>query len=140
MKGVWNHWRDIPAGAKTAIAALIIGWSLHLAVYFQSFPTDMTDRTVFLMVVVGVGICYAVATGRRWARMLCVFFNIGIIALYALFSLALFQSEEWGRACLTALVAAIFAVSAGFLLTRGSARFFNQQMPPIANGRESNRG
>ncbi|MCU0561137.1 MAG: hypothetical protein MUD16_13215 [Desulfobacterales bacterium] len=140
MKRVLNYLRDIPAGAKAAIAALFVGWALHLAVYFHSFTADMTDRTVFLQLVVGAGICCAVATGRRWARMLCVFFNIGIVALYALFSLALFQSAEWGQACLTALIAVIFTVATVFLLTRGSARFFNPPLAPAADSREPNRG
>ncbi|MFO7707678.1 MAG: hypothetical protein R6V84_05850 [Desulfobacterales bacterium] len=137
METVWSRWRGVPAGAKVAIATLIAGWVLHVAVYFHAFPDDVADRTFFLQLVVGAGICYGVATGRRWARMLCVFFNIGIVALYALFSLALFQSEAWGRAGLTALIAAAFSISAVFLLTRDSARFFNPQAPSVANKRES---
>lgn len=136
MERFWSYWRGVPAGAKVAVSALIVGWILHAAVYVYSFPVDINDRTVWLQLVVGVGICYGVATGRRWARMLCVFFNIGIIALYALYSLALFHSEEGARAGLTALIAATFALSAVFLLTRDSARFFNPPAPFTADDRK----
>ncbi len=94
MERVANYWRGVPAGSKVAIVTLIGGWALHAAAYLHFFPADLTDRNVFLQLIVGVGICYGVAAGRKWARMLCVFFNIGIVALYALFSMALVQSEE----------------------------------------------
>ncbi len=139
METVWNFWRSVPTGSKLAIATLIGGWILHVVVYFHFFPADLSDRTFFLQLVVGVGICYGVATGRRWARMLCVFFNIGIVALYALYSMALVQSEEWGWAGLTALIAGMFSVSTVFLLTRDSARFFNPQSPLSVNGRQYRR-
>ncbi len=136
METVPNYWKGVPPGAKIAIASLICGWVLHIAVYFHLFPDDLTDRTFFLQLLVGVGICYGVATGRRWARMLCVFFNIGIVALYALLSLAFVQSDAWGDAGLSALIAGLFAVSALFLLRADSARFFNPHVPPVADVRE----
>ena len=129
MERVANYWRGVPAGSKVAIVTLIGGWVLHAAAYIHFFPADLTDRNVFLQLIVGVGICYGVAAGRKWARMLCVFFNIGIVALYALFSMALVQSEEWGWAGLTALIAGMFSVSTVYLLARDSALFFNPQPP-----------
>lgn len=136
MERVANYWRGVPAGSKVAIVTLIGGWALHAAAYLHFFPADLTDRNVFLQLIVGVGICYGVAAGRKWARMLCVFFNIGIVALYALLSLAFVQSDAWGDAGLSALIAGLFAVSALFLLRADSARFFNPHVPPVADVRE----
>jgi uncharacterized membrane protein len=133
MERVKNYWRGVPAGSKVAIVTLIGGWVLHAAAYIHFFPADLTDRNVFLQLIVGVGICYGVAAGRKWARMLCVFFNIGIVALYALFSMALVQSGQWGWAGLMALIAGMFSASTVFLLARDSARFFNPQPPFSVN-------
>jgi peptidoglycan/LPS O-acetylase OafA/YrhL len=130
-----SYWRDIPAGARTAIATLILGWLLHYSVYFYNFPADLSDRTVLLQLAVGIGICYSVATGRRWARMLCVFFNIGIIALYGLYSFALIQSEELEWGSLTALIVATFVISTLFLLRRDTGRYFNPAPPSVSAGR-----
>lgn len=125
MEMTLDYWRGIPSSARIAIATLILGWSLHFSVYFSNFSFDLADREVILQLAVGIGICYGVATGRRWARMLCVFFNIGILALYALYTFALIQSEEPAWIALTALTAAAFAISTLFLLRKDTQRYFN---------------
>jgi hypothetical protein len=124
MEKISAIWRSTPAVAKYAMALLIAGWLLHYAFYFLVFADEMPEKTTYLQLGVGIGICYCVATARKWARMLCVYFNVGIIALYVLYSLALAHSDRLGLFVLAALITLLFSGSTLFLLKKETALFF----------------
>ena len=113
-----------PAAVKYGIIFLIGGWLCHYAFYFMYFIEEMPSKTTYLQLGVGIGICYFVATLKRWARMLCLFFNIGIIALYGLYCLAFFQSNKYDLMAMTGLVAILFLISTYFLLKKETAQFY----------------
>ncbi len=125
MEKIRKMWNATPAGAKYAMAMLIAGWLLHYAFYFLVFADEMPEKTTYLQLGVGIGICYCITTAKKWARMLCVYFNVGIIALYLLYSLALVQSDRIGLFVLSALITLLFSGSTLFLLKRETALFFN---------------
>ena len=113
-----------PAAVKYGILFLICGWLCHYAFYFTHFAEEMPLRTTYLQLGVGIGICYFVAAIKKWARMLCLFFNMGIIALYGLYCLAFFQSNKYNLMMLTGLIAVLFLISTYFLLKKETAQFY----------------
>jgi uncharacterized membrane protein (UPF0136 family) len=120
-----------PAAVKYGILFLICGWLCHYAFYFTHFAEEMPSKITLLQLGVGIGICYFVATLKRWARMLCLFFNLGIIALYVLYCLAFFQSNKYNPMILTGLTAILFLISTYFLLKKETAQFYAAADPDV---------
>jgi hypothetical protein len=120
-----------PAAVKYGIIFLICGWLCHYAFYFMHFAEDMPANTTYLQLGVGIGICFFVATLKRWARMLCIFFNLGIIALYGLFCLMFFKSNNQSMMLLTLLITILFILSTYFLLKKETAQFFAAADPDV---------
>jgi Zn-dependent protease with chaperone function len=120
-----------PDTVKYGIIFLFCGWLGHYVFYFSKFSGEMPLKTTLLQLGVGIGICCFVATLKRWARMLCLFFNIGIIALYALYCLAYFQSNFYSLMLLTGLIAVLFAISTYFLLKKETAQFYAAANPGV---------
>jgi len=118
-----------PAAVKYGLIFLICGWLAHYAFYFMYFAGEMPARTTYLQLGVGIGICYFVAALKRWARMMCLFFNIGIIALYGLYCLAFFQSNKSNLMIMTGLIAILFSISTYFLLKKETAQFYTAADP-----------
>lgn len=125
------HLKKRPAAVRYGILFLICGWLSHYVFYFTHFAAEMPSRTTYLQIGVGVGICYFVVTLKRWARMLCLFFNIGIIALYGLYCLLFFQSNKYGLMLLTGLTATLFLLSTYFLLKKETAQFYTAANPDV---------
>ena len=128
-----------PAAVKYGIIFLICGWLCHYAFYFAHFAEEMPSKTTYLQLGVGIGICYFVATLKRWARMLCLFFNIGIIALYGLYCLAFFQSNQYNPMMLTGLIAFLFLISTYFLLKKETAQFYAAADPKVGRQETSDK-
>jgi hypothetical protein len=126
-----------PAAVKYGILFLICGWLCHYAFYFTHFAEEMPSRTTYLQLAVGIGICYFVAILKRWARMMCLFFNLGIIALYALYCLAFFQSHQYNPMMMTGLIAVLFLISTYFLLKKETAQFFAAADPDVGRQKTS---
>jgi len=118
-----------PPTVKYGVIFLFCGWACHYVFYFTHFAQEMPLRTTLLQVGVGIGICYFVAALKRWARMLCLFFNIGIIGLYAIYCLAYFQSRLYTPMLMTGLVAILFTISTYFLLKKETAQFYAAANP-----------
>ena len=113
-----------PSGIKWALLFLVLGWLLHFLVYFKFLSEGESQRNVVLMVSVGVGICYFVAGINRWARALCLFFNVGIIGMYVLLGLVYLQQGEKDLVGLAAMIVVTFSLSTYFLISKESAEFF----------------
>ena len=115
-----------PRVVKLALITLVAGWALHFLFLYRYFP-DLLD---YRQPVVGVLICVFVAMIKRWARMLCIFFNIGVAGIDLFFGVLLFSSSKSAFAgdtvylLSTLLPAAAFIASAVFLLTGECGRFF----------------
>ncbi len=140
MLAIRQKWDSMPAGVRNGIIALFIGWASHYAFYFGYLDTDEPERATYLwdritgsnphyellsQLAVGIGICYCVATIKKWARKLCIYFNIGMVAMYALFAIAFILGEKFKELALTALIAGSFTVSLYWLLKPETAQFFS---------------
>lgn len=119
------YWGGMPPAARHATGFMVAGWALHYAFYFGFVVADVLERTTVLQLAVGIGICYAVVTAKKWARMMSVFFNIGIFALYGVYSLGFAYGGEPGLFALTAVVALLFAASTLYMLKKETALHFN---------------
>ena len=115
-----------PKKVKLAIATLIAGWLLHFLFLYRYFP----DLLQYRQLVVGVVICVFVVMIKRWARMLCIFFNVGVAGIDLFFGLLLFSSSKSAFAgdvayLLSAVCpAAAFIASTVFLLSSECGTFF----------------
>lgn len=125
MLAIRQKWDSMPVSVRNGIIALFIGWAAHYLFYFGFIAEDQPERVTYLNLAVGIAICYCVATIRKWARRLCIFFNIVMVPMYLLFAIAFAQGEKINLFILTAFVAASFAVSLYFLLQKETARFFS---------------
>jgi len=125
MLSMPNNWREMPPSVKNAIILLLAGWLAHYIFYFVFIAEDQPERVTYLQLGVGIAICYCVVTIRKWARKLCIFFNIGMVATYLVFSIVFAYVDQVGRFALTAFTAAAFAFSLYFLLRKETAQFFS---------------
>ena len=116
-----------PRRVKLAMLTLIAGWALHFLFLWRYFP-DLVD---YRQPVVAVVICVFVVMVKRWARMMCIFFNIGVAGIDLFFGVLLFSSSSSSLAgnmtflMLAVCCAALFTASTVFLLTRECAGFFS---------------
>jgi hypothetical protein len=135
MLAMPRKWGEMPSSVRNAIILLVVGWAAHYVFYFGLIAEDQPERVTYLQLGVGIGICYCVATIRKWARKLCIFFNIVMVPMYFLFAVAFAQGGKVGLFGLTAFIAAAFALSLYFLLQRETARYFS---PPEADQKQEN--
>jgi hypothetical protein len=120
-----KKWNEMPASVKKGIAALLAGWVLHYLFYFGYIAENQPERVTYLNLGVGIAICYCVATIRKWARKLCLYFNFIMVVMYAVFALAFAQGGKTSLLALTAATAVAFGFSFYFLLKRETAALFS---------------
>jgi hypothetical protein len=120
-----QKWDSMPPIIKKAIICLLVGWAAHYIFYFGFIAEDQSERVTYLQLGVGIGICYCVATIRKWARRMCIFFNIVMVPMYFLFAIAFAQGGKIDLFALTAFTAVAFAFSLYFLLKKETALFFS---------------
>ena len=125
MLSMPRKWDEMPPSVRNAIIALLAGWAAHYIFYFGFIAEDQPERVTYLQLGVGIGICYCVATIRKWARKLCIFFNIAMVATYLVFAIVFAYVDQVGRFALTAFIAAAFAFSLYSLLQKETAQFFS---------------
>ena len=141
MLSMPKKWEEMPPAVKRAIIFLLTGWAAHYIFYFGFIAADQPERVTYLNLGVGIGICYFVATIRKWARRLCIYFNIAMVPMYILFAIAFAQGGKVDLFILTAFAAVAFGFSLYYLLQKETLRFF---APPEENKEqqpdESSRG
>ena len=125
MLAIRQKWDSMPPVVKKAIICLLVGWAAHYIFYFGFIAEDQSERVTYLQLGVGIGICYCVATIRKWARRMCIFFNIVMVPMYLLFAIAFAQGGKIGLFALTAFISAAFAISLYSLLQKETAQFFS---------------
>lgn len=113
-----------PGIVKWALLFLVLGWGLHLVFYFNFMGGQVSERQAYLMVGIGAAICYFTAAINRWARAMCLFFNLGIIGLYLILTLAFAGGGKIEQAAFTALVVAVFIAATALLFLSGTRDFF----------------
>jgi hypothetical protein len=125
MLSMPRKWEEMPTSVRHAIIALLLGWAAHYVFYFGFIAEDQPEKVTYLQLGVGIGICYCVATIRKWARRLCIFFNIVMVPMYFLFAIAFAQGGKIGLFALTASISVAFAFSLYSLLKKETAQFFS---------------
>jgi len=142
MLSILKNWGEMPQSVKNAIIALFAGWAATYLFYFSVIFDGQSERVTYLLLGVGLGICYCVATIRVWARRLCIFFNIAMVVTFAwaagIFAWTAFvydQTDKLGLFGLTAFIAAAFAFSLYSLLKKDTARYFS---PPEKDTQQEN--
>ena len=127
------NFKAYPTVVRNAILFLVAGWLVHYyfffthleAVLFSDMETgSQADRTVYLQLGVGIGICYFVAAINRWARALCLWFNFIIIVTYGLLFYIFVHQNDTMASLLTAIVALLFSGATYYLLNKKTAEYF----------------
>lgn len=121
--------REYPKKVNLAILFLFLGWALHYYFYFTYIGNQDPPKTIYLQLGVGIGICVLVAAIKQWARMMCIFFNIGIIAMYLLLTFNYHLLGKRFEAVVTGLVVLLFSLATYWLLTGEVRRFFQERDP-----------
>ena len=119
------QFKEYPKSVKLAILFLILGWGLHYVFYFKFLMGDETVRMIYLQVGIGTAICYLVASINRWAKVMCIFFNLGIIVLYLLLFAVYLQSGKQALSAFTLTVALLFCLATYSLLRKETRDYFN---------------
>ena len=122
------NFKQYPQSVQVAIVSLVLGWALHLYYYFTVVAGSEMARNDYLMIGVGAAICFFVAAINRWARMMCIFFNLGIIFMYL--ALTLMQQTGFGLRVLSGAVVGLFCVSTYYLLRKETSDFFKRYNRP----------
>ncbi len=128
MEFLFNPIGSYPKKVKLAILTLIAGWVLHFLLLYRNGILD------YRWLVIGVVICVFVIMIKRWARMLCIFFNIAIAGFYVVVTMGLVFFSDHSPATnssiytlytlLVVCCAAAFTASTVFLLTSECRLFF----------------
>ena len=124
-----EKFRTYPQSVKLAVIFLVIGWGVHFLFIHAYFPALFPLSMIYKQAIIGGLICLFVAMIKRWARMLCIFFNIAMIGIYLIFLQLFFSSQSHyyqnARYLLAgAICAASFIASTYFLVTRECNQFF----------------
>ena len=120
---------EYPQPVKVGIVSLVAGWALHFVYYYMTTVAGSElVRTDYLMIGIGVAICFFVAAINKWARMMCIFFNIAIILMYLAFTLL--QPASFGLKVLSGTVAGLFCLSTYYLLKKETAAYFQHYNQP----------
>lgn len=119
--------KSYPSAVRYAIFFLWGGWLIHYFIYFTFFVDKMPLRSNVMQAVVGIGICYTIAKIKKWARILCIFFNIGTMGLYTVYGIGFFGSGQLLKGLLSAITIVLFLGSTYFLLIKETSSFFNEQ-------------
>lgn len=122
--------KEYPTSVKRAILFLAIGWILHYVYYFGFLPGGELTRIDYLQLGVGVAICYFVASINKWARALCIFFNIGIMVLYLIPFAVHIQKGNIALYLFTALVIFLFGLSTYYLSRKETTQYFKEYNKP----------
>ncbi len=127
MQFKWPDFKSFPASVRNGVLLLWGGWALHFCFYFFFYLkhfTDLSPREMYLQIGVGIGICYFVAIVKKWARMLSLFFNLGIFAIHGAASFRAFASQNNDIALITGATAAPFCrIHLFFIEKRNGALF-----------------
>lgn len=127
------NFKDYPPVVRNAIIFLVAGWLVHYYFFFTHleavlFPgenaANQPDKTVYLQLGVGICICFFVAAINRWARALCLWFNLIIIVTYGLLLYIFVQQGDAKATMLTALVTVLFIMATYYLLHRQTGNCF----------------
>ena len=118
-----------PKRVKLAILTLIAGWVIHFLFLYLYLFSLLDSRQLLMQLGIGIAICVFVAMIKRWARMLCIFFNIGIAVIYLILGMLFFISDSAFSGntvyvLLAAFCLASFAASTFYLLTPECNQFF----------------
>lgn len=128
LEGIMFNWQikfdTYPTFVKAAIVSLSLGWLVHLVFYYKFFTGDILVRNDYLMFIVGVSICFFVASINKWARPLCLFFNIGIMLIYLILLYVYFQKPEYDKRVLSIAILFLFGISTYLLLRRDTIAYF----------------
>jgi len=124
-----------PTFIKMAIVSLTLGWLIHLVFYYKFFTGETLARHDYLMFTVGIAICFFVAGINKWARPLCLFFNLIIILYYLVMLYGFWYESDVDRGVVSFTVLVLFSLSTYLLLRRDTITYFktfNQE--PSAEG------
>ncbi len=110
-----------PRNVKIAIVSLFGGWAFFIiarAAFYGQIP--------FVQVTLGLFCCVLVYSIRNWGRIVCIVYNLLLIA--ASLQNLYYLNEKGFLFSVPSLIAVvtigIFAVSTYYLLTRETVRFF----------------
>ena len=125
----FEKFRAYPRPVKLAAIFLVTGWGVHFLFIHSYFPEIFPFTMIYKQAIIAGLICLFVAMIKRWARMLCIFFNIAMIGIYLLFLQFFFSGQSHyyqdtrylllGVVCMASFIAATY-----FLLTRECNQFF----------------
>jgi hypothetical protein len=116
--------KEYPLSVKLAILFLALGWGLHYLFYFKFLMYDEPVRNLYLQVGLGIGICYFVASINRWAKAMCIFFNLGIVIIYLVLFANYVLIDKPALSVFTVTIALLFCLSTYYLLIRKTREFF----------------
>jgi len=127
MNQLFSFLDPFPSSAKNGILALFAGWIFFLiSLYTYYLPGENPSKEV----LVAIALCYVVAKGFNWGRILCLLANIMLIIWCAVFAAAYFYPQFiklYGKhtafgASLVNL--AFFSMSTYFLFKKETSEFF----------------
>jgi hypothetical protein len=121
-----------PKSVQNAIIFLILGWAWISVINYMYVLMDESLRNYFYRIlIVGGLICFFVANIKKWARMLCIFFNIGIMVVYPfLGSMIYLGSGQLGPVSMAAVAVILFGISTFYLLKKETGQFYKSYGQP----------
>jgi len=110
-----------PRDARRGIISLVIAW-----LFLIGSQAVLFGRVSFIQLTIGLFCCVVVYTVKNWGRMVCVVYNLFLIALIVYSLYVTVQKEQFIVAAMTVYVIDIilFAVATYFLLSKETSSFY----------------
>ena len=122
--------QQYPQSVKRGIIFFVAGWLATFLFLYRSFVVTGSDPSdLWRIVVMGIVACFFVVRIRNWARKLCLFLNICIIAYYLLWSYSLYQKGYMEGVITLVVSAVLFALSTAYLIKKETAQFYGLHDP-----------
>ena len=133
--------QQFPRSVKHGIIFFVAGWLTTFLFLYRSFVVTGSDTSdLWRIVVMGIVACFFVVRIRNWARKLCLFLNVCILAYYLLWSYSLYQ-KGYMEGVFTLLVSTVFfALSTFYLIKKETARFYRLHDPRNAPAHKEDGG
>ena len=121
MNQVTDYLNPFPANAKKGVLLLVAAWAVFLTTLHTLYPSGNYRMNI---VLIGVAICYVVAKGYNWGRLLCMLANVMLVIYLSFIAILYHYQKDTLTVLATVLIIVLFAATTYFLWQKDTADFY----------------
>ena len=123
MNQLTDYLNPFPNNAKKGVVLLVAAWAVFLLTLHTLYPPGQYRTNILL---IGVAMCFVVAKGYNWGRLLCMLANVMLDIYLCFFAVLYHYQKDILTVFATVLIIALFAGSTYFLWQKDTADFYKK--------------